>query len=370
MRAVLDRKDFESTLRWHSSGSSLRLLYARVENDNLIIESATETEWKRTILPTQSCEAGEARFSTARIQEQTKTNKSAQTVELSVEKNNVITRIGRSKSASPVVPMISGWWAPEGDLVEVAEADLNDIHWCFKAASHAAARPSQEAAEVLKGVKVIVTEGSITMHATDSYRLASASVECMASEPVQFITSPSAFVSNLGMMDSTVTLVRSRDHYGALGSRHSFILRTLAGETRDISKVLDKAKGYTDGAVIPVEEFSSAVTGVGAGRLGQVEIAFHDDHLTVTNTISSEGMAGLTEAEVEGEVDEALRGHVIRVSAANLSEMLKAIRTKRVRICTADKPRAPLVLHEAMDEKEAEEHEGTNYLGFVALVSR
>lgn len=370
MRAVVDRKDFESVLRWHSAGSGLRLLYAHVEDDVLVVESCGETEWKRTRLATTEREPGEARFSMGRITEQMKTNKKAATVELAVEKSNVITKVGRSKSASPIVQEISSWWSPAEEPVDVAEADLEDLRWCFKAASHAAARPSQEAAEQLKGVKVKIADGMITLHATDAYRLASAQAECMSSGEIEFLTYPAHFLGALGMMTNPVSIVCDRDHYGVTNGVHTSILRSVAGQMRDISGVLNKAKGYTEDAVIPVEELSSAVTGVGAGRLGQVEITFHEDYLSVTNAISMEGMAGLTEAEVEGVITSELDGCVIRVNATNLIEMLRAVRTERVSISTNDKPRSPLIIREVMDDKEKGDYSGTSYLGFVALVNR
>jgi DNA polymerase III sliding clamp (beta) subunit (PCNA family) len=363
MRATVERQDVETALKWHSAGSPLRLLHAQVENGLLIIESSSEIAWKRSALPARNAVDGEAKFSMARLTDQMKAVRSGD-LDIEVVKNNVITKVGRSKASIPTVLDIAAFWRPKGEVEEIAEADAQEFLWGLKAASYAAARASLDAAEELKAVQVVIDDAAINMYATDSYRLASIQIDCMASRSKRFLVMPAPFISSLPLMGDPVTLLHGDGHLGMRGPVHSTMTRALAGKPRDITPALRRADNYPDCATVPTKELTDAISGVSAGPHGRVEIEFNDDYVVVANGLSGD-VEGRTEVEIAAEVDPGLNGHSILAAAANLTEMLRAIRAKQVRLHTGTGPTDPLILREP-DEESLD----SRYLGMVALVRK
>lgn len=333
MRAIIDLAVAEEALRWHSSDNRLGVVHSKVAGDSIILESSSDTMWRRSVLPARDTEDGEVRFSLARIMLQLKTVLKA--TELRIEapnkgRGNVVTTVGRSTSSTPIMADISTFWRPATQPEEIAEVGADDLKWAFRAARTAAANPNATGGEAYKSVLVTIQDSRLSTVATDAYRLAFATVECMASKDEEFRVIPDPFIKSLLLMGDPVVVIRQGGHLGVKGDRHMALMTSLDVQAPATGKVISKAKMNPHAVTMEVAELKAALKGMATDMDGKITMNFFHDYVVLANASSASNAVGRTEIEVEASVNMELVDTQVGVNSNFLTSLLDAVRTPKI----------------------------------------
>lgn len=372
MRATVERGQIEPALKWLATKASSWLLSVSVQDGVLTIESSSDDAWRQARLGTEDSEDGQVKFSAVRLMDQLSAIKSKKrspdnTVKIEVDGNNVITRVGRSKAISPVMVEIPGFWGLEGEPQEVADLDSALLEWCFGTSGNIVVQGAKASSDVLRGVKVTVDSGEITMHSTDSYRMSEIAIEAMTGEGGTWSVQPSLLVDTLKMMHGDVRLIDDEGKFGLQDENFTILVHSFAGAFRDVSSVIRKANAVTDAVTVSLSDLRESIAAVAVG-IGSVAIRVESEESIIvsTNDQSDSGPQGMTEVSVPARLDGLEVDAEFAVSADNLDRLLRGIRTSQVSLATAGSTGRTLVLREF----EGEEDEDARYLGVVALAMR
>lgn len=361
MHAVIDSKTLGRALKWHFNGSTLRTIRVTVADGILTLESASTEAWRRTRLPVTAAEDGSVIVVWARLADQLRVGRGSD-VEISLSGNTVVTKVARSTARSFVVPEMRGFWEPREPLADVAEADLGDLEWAFKAVSATAARAAGEASETLKSVQVEVADSKIVLSSTDSYRLGQVSLECMASQSGTWLVAPAALVGALGVMSDPIRLITAGGHLGFTDGVSETLGVAISGKFPKIGPTLARARSAQSHLVVSTRDLVDALTSSGSGPHSQVVCEVTEDALTVVNRVSSENAPGQTETVLDAVVSGLEEGTKFTLNDSYLAAMLRAVRSAYVVLATT--PGGNMLT--------IREHDSTGdatWLGALALVS-
>lgn len=368
MRATVERGQIEPALKWLATKASSWLLRVSVADGMLTIESASDDAWRQARLDVEDAEDGQVNFSAARLMDQLSAIKNKKkspnaTVEIESDNTNVTTKVGRSKAISPTMPQIPRFWGMDGELHEVADLDARLLEWGFSASGNIVVQGAKASSDVLRGVKIGVEAGEITLHATDAYRMSEIIIESMTGQEGTWSVPPAFLVETLKMMKGDVRLIESEGKFGLQNETFTILVHSFAGNYRDISSVTRKARGFTDSATVELEDLREAIAAVAVG-IGSVAIRIEDEGSMIvsTNDQADSGPLGLTEVAVPATLDGLEVGEEFAVSAENLDRLLRGVRTKQVSLSSGN----TLVLRESGDKEDDE----ARYLGVVALAKR
>ena len=367
VRVVLQRRRIEPTLRWHTTGGTVRPLHVAVKDSVLTIQSASPEAWRKTTLPLDGHDYvdGDARFVAARVLAQMKASSRSDSLTLESDGGVVSAWLGHSRATIPTMADIPGFWAPVEPVRSHAEVNADDLAWAIKAAANAAAPRRHKAAEMLKAIRVCVDANTMQVSGTDSYRLAQAALTCRGLDsPVDKLVHPDALVSATAIMDDPVHVVTSGDHHlGLSDNTHTLLTASLAEQGADVSAALNHATQVDQHAATTSDDLRRALAAIGSPHLGQVELTFGRGTLQVANRTGGEP-EDRTEVSLSADID-GLEGRTVTVNAASLACLCAAVRTKGVDLgVNSTRHNCPLVVREDAPRRD------TQYLGALAMVQR
>lgn len=341
MKISVPIDDFKSAMKWSAdiaakeTGGALKFTVA---SNALTIESTNGQSWRSTSVDGfdgQPSQDG-IRFILLGDRLPFILNARGHTAEISAEGGHELTgslkvAFGRTVISLHITPPKP--WNSVGGLSVLATVSRMDFEASMRSVKDALPKGGDATSEVLRCVNLSITDGRMSLMATNSYKAAMVSLPCMGRPTTESIAFyPQVMLTSFDRF-SGASIQIVQNHSGSIGIQSGSTLSVgpVSGDKYpDVGTLISRTVQATTLSIeAEKDELIYAVKQCATGPTPRVEFHLTEDEITARNPITGD------EAECihsfPGAVDAELAGQVITFSSALFLSLISNVRTATVR---------------------------------------